>query len=44
MPVRRTLKTVSAFFHHEAAGGIVLLVAAILAMLVKNSGLAHLYY
>ncbi|RTL62722.1 MAG: Na+/H+ antiporter NhaA [Hyphomicrobiales bacterium] len=43
MPVRRTLKTVSAFFHHEAAGGIVLLVAAILAMLVKNSGLAHLY-
>lgn len=43
MPVRRTIKTVSAFFQHEAAGGVVLVVAAIAAMLVKNSGLAHLY-
>ncbi len=43
MPVRRTLKTVSAFFHHEAAGGVVLLVAALLAMAVKNSSLGHTY-
>lgn len=32
-----------AFLHHEAAGGAVLLVAAVLALIVSNSGLAPLY-
>ena len=31
------------FIHHEAAGGIALLIAAVLAMVMANTGLAWLY-
>ena len=36
-------RVASEFFKHEASGGIVLLVAAILALILANSPLSHIY-
>lgn len=41
--IRTTKDKALAFFQHEAAGGIVLMVAAVVALLLANSPLAHFY-
>ena len=41
--MRERLKGALAFIEHEAAGGVILLAAAILALLISNSGLSWLY-
>ena len=41
--MKQAVKRTLAFFEHEAAGGIVLLVAALLALVMANSPLSHLY-
>ncbi len=41
--MKQAVKRTLAFFEHEAAGGIVLLGAALLALLLANSPLSHLY-
>ncbi len=41
---RRTMSVLRDFLAHEAAGGLVLIVAAALALVVANSGLAGLYH
>lgn len=41
--ITATKEKAIAFFEHEAAGGIILMAAALLAMLLANSPLAHVY-
>lgn len=41
--MKQAVKRTLAFFEHDAAGGIVLLLAALLALVLANSPLSHLY-